>query len=204
MVDYIFFLLHCRLVWYTFTNYRYNASWLCLARGLHFVRPLYYSRLYSWLESAHKTSHMFVSMPLTWSPIAQSSLVLLWFGLPKENGSSSTIHVSQTLSTLFNSSFCSLFLYLTGWTRYAVLENLRSLFYWAYVNNFYIHGSVHRDSILIRSSEMQQYAGVYLLHNYSTCFGCLSHPSSGVHQTVTAASGTGHSVRVTTFRQRGL
>jgi len=51
---------------------------------------------------------------------------------------------------------------------------------------------------------MQQYAGVYLLQNYSTCFGCLSHPSSGVHQTVTAASGTGHSVRATTFRQRGL
>jgi len=36
---------------------------------------------------------------------------------------------------------------------------------------------------------MQQYAGVYLLKNYSTCFGCLSHPSSGEHQTVTAASG---------------
>ena len=59
---------------------------------------------------------------------------------------------------------------------------------------FYIHGSVHRDSILIRSNKMQKYAGVYLLQNYSTCFGCLSHPSSGVHQTVTAASGTGHSV----------
>ena len=58
--------------------------------------------------------------------------------------------------------------------------------------------------ILIRSNEMQQYAGVYLLQNYSTCFGCLSHPSSGVHQNVTAASGTGHSVRTTTFRQRGL
>ena len=52
-------------------------------------------------------------------------------------------------------------------------------------------------SILIRSNEMQEYAGVYLLQNYSTCFGCPSHPSSGVHQTVTAASGTGHSVRAT-------
>ena len=51
---------------------------------------------------------------------------------------------------------------------------------------------------------MQQYAGVYLLQNYSTCFGCLSHPSSGVHQIVTATSGTGHSVRVRTFRLRGL
>ena len=69
---------------------------------------------------------------------------------------------------------------------------------------FYIHGSVHRDCILIISNELQQYAGVYLLQNYSTCFGCLSHPSSGVHQNVTAASGTGHSFRATTFRQRGL
>ena len=69
---------------------------------------------------------------------------------------------------------------------------------------FYIHGSVHRDSILIRSNEMQQYAGVYLLQNYSTCFGCRSHPSSEVHQTLTAASGTGHIVRSTTFRQRDL
>jgi len=51
---------------------------------------------------------------------------------------------------------------------------------------------------------MQQFAGVYLLQNYSACFGCLSHPSSGVHQTVTTASGTGHSVRATTFHQRGL
>jgi len=65
----------------------------------------------------------------------------------------------------------------------------------------YIHGSVHRDSILIRSNEMQQYAGVCLLQNYSTCFGCLSHPSSVVHQSVTAASSTGNSVRATTFRQ---
>ena len=38
---------------------------------------------------------------------------------------------------------------------------------------------------------MQQYAGIYLLQNYSTCFECPSHQSSGVHKTVTAASGTG-------------
>ena len=69
---------------------------------------------------------------------------------------------------------------------------------------FYIHGSRHRDSMLIRSNEMQQYAGVYLLQNYSTCFGCSSHSSSGVHQTVTAASGTGHSVTATTFRWRKI
>jgi len=55
---------------------------------------------------------------------------------------------------------------------------------------FYIHGSVHRNSILIRSNKMQQYAGIYLLQNHYKCFGCPSHPSSGVHRTVIAISGT--------------
>ena len=70
--------------------------------------------------------------------------------------------------------------------------------------NFYIHGSVHRHSILIRSNNMQQMRVFYLLQNYSTCFGCLSYPSPGVKQIATAVSGTGHSVRAKTFRQRGL
>jgi hypothetical protein len=35
---------------------------------------------------------------------------------------------------------------------------------------------------------MQQYAGIYLLQNHSTCFGRPSHRPSGVHKTVTAAS----------------
>ena len=56
--------------------------------------------------------------------------------------------------------------------------------------------------ILIRSNKMQQYAGIYLLQNHSTCFGCPSHSSSGVHKTVTAPSGTGHSIWATTFLQR--
>ena len=41
------------------------------------------------------------------------------------------------------------------------------------IEKIYIHGSVHRDSVLIRSNKMQQYACIYLLQNYSTCFGCL-------------------------------
>jgi len=51
---------------------------------------------------------------------------------------------------------------------------------------------------------MQHYARIYLLQNYSTCFGCPSHPSSGAHKTVTVVSGTGHNIRTTTFLQRGL
>jgi len=63
-----------------------------------------------------------------------------------------------------------------------------------YPHKFYIHGSVHRSSILIRSNKMQQYAGIYLLQNHSTCFAGPLHPSSGVHKTLTAASDTGHSI----------
>ena len=51
---------------------------------------------------------------------------------------------------------------------------------------------------------MQQYAGIYLLRVYSTCFGCPSRPSSGVQNTVNAISGTGHSNGATNFLQRGL
>jgi len=40
---------------------------------------------------------------------------------------------------------------------------------------------------------MQQYAGIYILQNHSTCFAFPSHLSSGVHKTLTVCSGTGHS-----------
>ena len=59
---------------------------------------------------------------------------------------------------------------------------------------FYIHSFVLRNSILMRSNKMQQHAGIYLLQNHCTCFRCPSHPSSGERKTVTAASGTGHSI----------
>ena len=58
--------------------------------------------------------------------------------------------------------------------------------------------------ILIRPNKIQHYAAIHLLQNHSTCFGCPSHPSSGEHKTVNAASGTGHSIWATTFLQRGL
>ena len=51
--------------------------------------------------------------------------------------------------------------------------------------------------IITLINKIQQDATVcryLLLQNHSTCFGCPSHPSSGVHKTVTAASGTGHSI----------
>ena len=62
---------------------------------------------------------------------------------------------------------------------------------------------MHHNSKLMKPNKMQQYAGIYLLQNHSTCFGCLLHPSSGVDKTVTAASGTGHNIWGTTFLQHG-
>ena len=42
-----------------------------------------------------------------------------------------------------------------------------------------------------------------ILQVHSTCFGCQLHPSSGVHKTVTTASGTGHIFCAVTSLQRG-
>jgi len=49
---------------------------------------------------------------------------------------------------------------------------------------------------------MQQYADIYLLLSYSTCFGRPSHPSSGVHKSVVAASGTDHTIWGASFLKR--
>ena len=47
-------------------------------------------------------------------------------------------------------------------------------------------------------NKMQQDATVwrylFTAKSLSTCFGCPSHPSSGEHKTLTATSGTGHSI----------
>jgi len=67
---------------------------------------------------------------------------------------------------------------------------------------FYIRGSVHRNCRLKKSKEMQQYADIYLLLNYSTCFGRPSRPSLGLHKTVVAASGTGHTIWGASFLKR--
>ena len=49
---------------------------------------------------------------------------------------------------------------------------------------------------------MKQYADIYLLLNYSTWFERPSRPSSGVHKTVVAASGTDHTIWGASFLKR--
>jgi len=55
--------------------------------------------------------------------------------------------------------------------------------YYIRLDKFYISSSEHRNSRLKKSNEMRQYADIYLLLIYSTCFGRPSRPSSGVHKT---------------------
>jgi hypothetical protein len=55
--------------------------------------------------------------------------------------------------------------------------------------------------MLNKSNKMQQYADIYLLLNYSICFGRPSRPSSGVHKTVVAASGRDRTIWGASFFQ---
>jgi len=54
----------------------------------------------------------------------------------------------------------------------------------------YICSSVRRNSMLKKSNKMPQYADIYVLINYCTCFERPSRPSSRVHKTFVAASGS--------------
>ena len=55
---------------------------------------------------------------------------------------------------------------------------------------FYVYGSGHRWSILIIFQRDATQSSLFnILQVHSTCFGCQPHPSSGVHKTVTTASG---------------
>jgi hypothetical protein len=69
---------------------------------------------------------------------------------------------------------------------------------------FYVSGSVHHKSILkVNQEDATVRSQFILLQDHSMCFGCRPHPSSGLHKTVTTASGTGHMNCAATFLQRG-
>ena len=73
-----------------------------------------------------------------------------------------------------------------------------------YLKKFYDYGSVHRWSILIIIQRDATQSSLFIILQVpSTCFGCQPHSSSGVHKTVTTASGTGHIFCAVTSLQRG-
>ena len=77
----------------------------------------------------------------------------------------------------------------------SLILKLRFILYsWFRASYFYIN-KFQQDATVCRY--------LFTAKSVSTYFGCPSHPSSGEHKTVTAASGTGHSVWATTFCQRG-
>ena len=55
---------------------------------------------------------------------------------------------------------------------------------------------------LKKSNEMKQYGDIYLLLNYSVCFERPSRPSSGLHKTLVADSGTDHTIWGASFFKR--
>jgi len=57
--------------------------------------------------------------------------------------------------------------------------------------------------LIIVQRDATQSSLFIILQVHSTCFGCQPHPSSGVHITVTTASGTGHIFCAATSLQRG-
>ena len=69
---------------------------------------------------------------------------------------------------------------------------------------FYVYGSVHRWSILIIVQRDATQSSLFIiLQVHSTFFWCQSHPSAGVHKTVTTASCTGHNFCAATSLQLG-
>ena len=60
---------------------------------------------------------------------------------------------------------------------------------------FNVHGSVHRNNILVHKSQQDAHVTEFILSDScSTCFGYYYHPSSGAQTTVTTASGNRYTV----------
>jgi len=106
------------------------------------------------------------------------------------------VNTDNRCETASRTSYAANYLYrLSNSREFVPLSNI--------TRKFYIHDSVHRNSRLKKSNEMQQNADIYLLLNYCTCFGRPSRPSSGVNKTIVAASGTDHIMWGAGFLQRG-
>jgi len=68
------------------------------------------------------------------------------------------------------------------------------VYYVQYVGIFNLHGSVHRNSIVIYIQQDAMLHSLFISGNCSTCFGWYPHPSSGAQTTVPTASGICHTV----------
>ena len=72
--------------------------------------------------------------------------------------------------------------------------------HWEWTLLFYAYGFAHLWSILIIVQRDATQSSLFIiLQVHCSCFGCQPHLSSGVHKTVTTASGTGPATSI----QRG-
>jgi len=62
---------------------------------------------------------------------------------------------------------------------------------------FNVHGSVHRNNILIYIQQDANFTQFILSGNCPTCYGWYLHPSSGAQVTVSTASNICHTVTAT-------
>jgi len=62
---------------------------------------------------------------------------------------------------------------------------------------------LYKHILIIVQRDATQSSLFIILQVHTTCFGCQPHPSSGVHKTVTTASGTGHIFCAATSLQHG-
>jgi len=72
--------------------------------------------------------------------------------------------------------------------------------------HFYLRGQKNisfKSILIIVQTDATQSSLFIILQVHSTCFGCQPHPSSGIHKTVTTASGTGHIFCAATSLQSG-
>jgi len=85
------------------------------------------------------------------------------------------------------------------------LSHLKSLYMGTqpYVIKLYAHGSVHRNSMLIKVKPDATVCRYLFIAKSLYMFRVSQYPSSGVLKTVTAASGTGHNTGKATSLQRG-
>ena len=163
------------LAWQLFAIVNYEKLWM---------------RCY-WCGTVHYSDH-----ELIYSFLTALTKITDWLYLPN-NGLCLTVMKSNFVACGMVNLDISEF--VQAWSKHPDLQNIE---YWS-INGQVRLWPLFNFSTLIRSNKMQQYAGIYLLQNHSTCFGRPSHPSSGVYKTVTAASGTGHRIRATIFLQCG-
>ena len=111
--------------------------------------------------------------------------------LAKKDGSGFCLLAGIHIDGVWTIGFCCQRVWydVSYWDAYQGAQNSTALT--AQVFDLYVYVSVHRWSILIIVQRDATQSSLFIiLQVHSTYFGCQPQPSSGVHKTVTTASGS--------------